>query len=220
MARRETAFPPFKIPAKRQRTAYQKIDTETKISEPAMPELNYKTSFTLSNMQDIISNRMLNDKIINAGQTLIKMRFPEAQGLQDVLLGSMLKFNVLTSEFVQVVHCGRFPHWITVSTIGAPADTVYVYDSLNEALPKDALPQICQIINCKSSYLKIVSKSIQVQTNGEDIGLFALASIVTLLNGENPSEINYDIKLMRKHFLTSVAKGYLDDFPTLNCSST
>lgn len=65
--------------------------------------------------------------------------------------------------------------------MGAPSGTVY--DSVNQPVAMDAIPQVCQIMNIQEPKLIIISKPMQERPNSVDCGLFALASIVTLLNG-------------------------------------
>ena len=59
-------------------------------------------------------NEWLTDKLMNAGQSLIKECY---RGLQSVSLGLTLAFEVQREEFVQVLHIAG-NHWVTVSTIG------------------------------------------------------------------------------------------------------
>ena len=46
----------------------------------------------------------LNDRIINAAQTLLKNQFPELSGFQDVGLGQVMNFTIEFGEFIQIVH--------------------------------------------------------------------------------------------------------------------
>ena len=57
---------------------------------------------------------MLNDKHINAGQKLIKLRFPSILGLQNTLL-QQKEIIPLLSNALQVVYLPG--HWIAVSTV-------------------------------------------------------------------------------------------------------
>ena len=78
------------------------------------------------------STGWLDDVIINAAQDLLKEQF-EISGFQNTTLGCNLSFDILRSEFVQILHNGK-NHWLTTSTVGLPAATVNVYDSLNQSL--------------------------------------------------------------------------------------
>lgn len=70
----------------------------------------------------------------------------------------------------------------------------------------DAIPHLCQIMIIQEPKLIIISKPMQELPNSVDCGLFVLGSIVTLLNGENPSDKIYDVSLMHKHFALCLKK--------------
>ena len=73
---------------------------------------------TMSDKRSLESaNGWLSGNIINAGQQLLKKKFPGIAGLQSVVLGKTLAFDVCPNAFVQVLH-ERDNHWITVSTKG------------------------------------------------------------------------------------------------------
>ena len=81
----------------------------------------------------LLSNAWLDDKLVNAGQTLLKARFPNIHGFQDVSLGQTLAFNIVKEGFVQVLHTGR-GHWVTVSTIGCSTAEVTACHLLSAVL--------------------------------------------------------------------------------------
>jgi hypothetical protein len=70
--------------------------------------------------------RMLNDRIINGAQKLIKKKLALIGGFQDPLL-SYLSFDRCTSEGIQVHNTGKI-HCLASSSIGG--HPVSVYDSL------------------------------------------------------------------------------------------
>ena len=63
-----------------------------------------------------VRNAWLNAHLIIAGQRLLKLRFPNVGGLQDVTKQDTLSFEKETGEFVQILHCNK-NHWICVSNI-------------------------------------------------------------------------------------------------------
>ena len=89
---------------------------------------------------------MLNDRIINGAQKLIKKKFAQIGGLQDPLL-SQLSFDRCTSEGIQIHNTGKI-HWITSSSIGGQPITVYdsLYDDLTESSEK-------QLAQCYHNYI-------------------------------------------------------------------
>ena len=89
----------------------------------------------------LLNGDWLNDKLINAGQMLIKESYPQVYGFKDASLGQTLGFDVLTEEFVQVLHTGR-GHWVTISTIGCSIAEVDIFDSMPPAISSSLQNQI------------------------------------------------------------------------------
>ena len=96
----------------------------------------------------------LNDKLINAGQHLIKQKYSHISSLQEVSLGLTLSFNVAQTEFVQVLHNGS-GHWVTVSTIGSSCTStstkVDVFDSMPPSVSASLQNQVASLLNTKRS---------------------------------------------------------------------
>jgi hypothetical protein len=92
---------------------------------------------------------MLNDRIINGAQKLIKKKLALIGGFQDPLL-SYLSFDRCTSEGIQVHNTGNI-HWLASSSIGGHPVSVYngLYD-LTESTDKQ-LAQ-CYYNTLKASY--------------------------------------------------------------------
>jgi hypothetical protein len=79
--------------------------------------------------------RMLNDRIINGSQKLIKKKLALVGGFQDPLV-SYLSFDRCTSEGIEIHNNGKI-HWLASSSIGG--HPVSFYDSLyvlNESTDK------------------------------------------------------------------------------------
>ena len=64
---------------------FRKDADNNSIDEKPQCALNY------SDLKDTSENRMLNDKIVNAVQKMLKKQFAEANGLQDPVQGQGLK---------------------------------------------------------------------------------------------------------------------------------
>ena len=93
----------------------------------------------------LTSGDWLSDKLVNAAQNLILQVHPHVCGFQNTNLGLTLAFNIMTSEFVQVLHngCG---HWVAISTIGCKLGEVNIYDSMRSALTESLKRQIPAIL--------------------------------------------------------------------------
>lgn len=77
----------------------------------------------------LANNKWLSDKHIHAAQKLLKKKFPHIGGLQPPILSQTGQWQVMSSEGIQILHCRN--HWICVSTIGCPENTINLYDSMN-----------------------------------------------------------------------------------------
>ena len=126
-----------------------------------------------SDRTDLLEKRMLNDRIINGAQKLIKKKFALIGGLQDPLL-SQLSFDRCTSEGIQI-HNTRKIHWITSSSIGG--QPIIVYDSLYDDLTESSEKQLAQCYhNCinQAGQLNVEMASFKKQKRYTDCGLLLL----------------------------------------------
>ena len=103
-------------------------------------------------------------------------------------------------------------HWITVSTIGAPADTVRIYDSNLEKPTNTTLDCIAKYHKCENNNLTYEVMQVQKQPNGFDCGPFAIAFATSLLSGADPSSMTYQNP--RNHLRECFRLGYITDFPS------
>ena len=122
----------------------------------------------------------LDDKLINAAQLMLKERqHPLIGGFQLPVLGDSLAMIPPDNEFVQVIlSCGD--HWIAVSTVGCKPSTLKVCD-------KRSLKLVADLMQTKSLTVEFVD--VQKQKGGSDCGLFALAFIASICNGQDPTKL-------------------------------
>ena len=91
-------------------------------------------------------NEWLTDKLMDAGQLLIKECYHQVRGLQSVSLGLTLAFEVQREEFVQVLHIAG-NHWVTVSTIGYHSSgEVDVFDCMSATISSGLKNQIAALL--------------------------------------------------------------------------
>lgn len=157
----------------------------------------------------------LSDSVINVAQFLVGRKFPGISGFQDVLCAQGLRFSKIYGTFVQVLHTRNPNHWVTVTNAGAPKDTIYLYDSLDQDIQPDAVRQICNMLKSKSAAVIIESKPAQNQGNTLDCGLFAIANVYYTASGKEPSSLTLNQKALRGHLLKCIRTGAMDDFPLL-----
>lgn len=71
----------------------------------------------------------LNDHLINAGLALLKAKFPDTIGLQDVGKAQTCSFAKDEGEFVQIINCFD-NHWVCITNKYCKQNEVKVYDSM------------------------------------------------------------------------------------------
>lgn len=104
------------------------------------------------------------DSIVNAAQHLLRQHFPQLPGLQDVLLGQTMAFNVMAGEFLQILHTSE-DHWLTISTIGEQHSKIkdHVYDSMFNSIPTPAKTQIASLLCSTDDVIEIHLMEVQMQ---------------------------------------------------------
>ena len=137
----------------------------------------------------------LNDRLINAGQILLKERFPDIGGLQNVDLARTLCFTQNEPSFVQILNTYD-SHWVCVTSIGCKANMVKVYDSMRTGDVCISTKEcIATLLNCRAS-----------------CGLFALAYAYSLCEGLDPSQLVYESQKFRSHFSYCIKKNEMTKF--------
>ena len=103
----------------------------------------------------------LNDRIINAAQTLLKNQFPELSGFQDVALGQVMNFTIEFGEFIQIVH--SLNHWVTISTLMQDLN-ISLYDSLySGGIPRLLQAQIACLMSTEHDDINVNVVDVQSQ---------------------------------------------------------
>ena len=115
----------------------------------------------VEDIHDIESGKWLSDNHMRAAQQLLKKQFPNRSGFK---LGELM-----IPGQVQLLHDGSF-HWICVSTIDCPPDTIKVYDSLEFPITAYLIKQLAALINPKSTHLTILVMKTQKQKGSSVCG--------------------------------------------------
>ena len=148
---------------------------------------------------------------------MMEKQFPEANGLQDPILGQTLSFKVQKNKpFVQVLH-GKL-HWIAISTYGCNEGEVCYTDSLFKGrIANHTKQQIYAILNCDLKHVKIKVLPVQQQSNGVDCGVFASAFCFHILSEKaNPVGISFNESNFRHHLLHCLTASLISPFPKSN----
>ena len=110
----------------------------------------------------LIDSQWLSDSLIHAAQLLIK-RDKDLLGvgsLQNPLYGAQERFEVMTGEFVQILHSGG-NRWIAISTVGTD-NAVWMYDSLYTCLPLSTKKLIVSLLHCQEKSFTLEYANVQV----------------------------------------------------------
>ena len=166
----------------------------------------------------VIGERMLNDTHINAAHKLIKRQHPLMGGCQSTQLIKNKSFQLVHGEGVQVLHCGEFMHWVAIARQSTNV-AVQIFDSLFISLNKNltgavkiGVAQSFREVGAES--VQFAYKSVQQQSGGTACGLFAIAFMISLVNGTDPTKMQYDQKAMRQHYINCLLRNHLSEFPT------
>lgn len=173
----------------------------------------YGVNLTRNDMTRLDPGGWLNTNLINAGQALLRKRFPKVCGLQDVILSRTLTFQQQgDNEFVQILNCAN-QHWVCVSTIGCKPKLVKVYDSMRVGdLPASTEESIAAMLNCRTRNIYLVYPDVQQQTDGSSCGLFSLAFAHTLCEGNDPAITMYSQDTLRSHLLACLQAKKITPF--------
>ena len=117
---------------------------------------------------------------------LVKRLVVGSQSLQIVLRGGGGGGEGgVKGRFVQIMLVNR-NHWITVSNLQCPGNTIYIYDSMFSTVDNRTKEKICSIWRPAASYVHYRMVNIQLQTNSYDCGLFAIAVATELAYNRDP----------------------------------
>ena len=149
--------------------------------------------------------------IIQEAQVLLQEVNPLIEGLQRPTLGPVRNFDVVTGEFIQILHSGS-DHWVCISSIGCLPGTVHLYDSyFHEVISQEIEDQTNDLLGGSLVALDFVP--VQQQSNHSDCGVFAIAFAASLAFGTDPSHVTFDVPRMRSHLADCLKNGKMSTFP-------
>ena len=156
----------------------------------------------------------MNSSIVSETQTLLKKMAPQLGGFQETCLGVSCGYTIETNDLVQVLHNGS-DHWLTISTIGARQDELFIFDSLYCSVSQSVKNQIAAILATTSKRIQLNFVSVQKKSGGCDCGLFTLAFATTLVSGHNPGALCIRPKKDAKTSVYSVKCSYYSNFQNI-----
>lgn len=96
------------------------------------------------------------------------------------------------SSFVQISYLQKLKHWVTVTNFAAPRETVFLYDFMAQAIPEELVLQLANIMSLSGNHMNVHVKAAQLQGNGYDCGIFAIANAFTIASGSGPCLVNFE----------------------------
>lgn len=153
--------------------------------------------------------------IIQEAQVLLQKVNPGIAGFQRPTLGPVRNFEIVTSEFIQILHVGN-SHWVCVSSIGCNPGDVKLFDSLFRNIVLSEVEDQVKCLVGEEYFKQINPVSVQQQNNGSDCGIFAIAFATCLAYGSAPEMTHFDTKQMRRHLLECLKSESMEIFPTLD----
>lgn len=153
-------------------------------------------------------------------QALLADDFPNIGSLQSTCIYAVESCtNAInrSESFIQILNVGGC-HWVTVSNIRCPVDTLNVYDSMDFKLNipdrEKFLDQLSAMMKTPNSSFTVVRPQIQKQVGGSDCGLFAVAIATSLCFGDEPQGHFYYQYKMRDHLTSCYLTGKMGQFPS------
>ena len=189
-------------------------DDVTFIQTLCTPTEKYKSMMTLGDNEfNLISSPTgwLDCAIIHEAQILLANK--NINGFQRPTLGPVGQFDILTSDFVHILHVNN-NHCVCVSSINCAPGYVNLMDSLsNPVLSQEIVDLVKNLLG--PSYKGIKQLPVQQQLNTSDCGVFAIAFATCLVYGLNPSQVRFNILMMRPHLLNCFKAHAMRLFPTI-----
>ena len=156
-------------------------------------------------------NGWLDCVVIHEAHILLRQINNNITGFQRPTLGAVRQFDVMTGDFIQILHVNN-NHWVCMTSIDCPNGYVIVLDSMISQVSKE-LQELAK--NLVGPTFKGVRKvRVQQQHNGSDCGVFAIAFSTCLVYGQNPVSVTFDSPRMRAHLLRCLKSGTMELFPT------
>ena len=112
----------------------------------------------------------------------------------------------LIKPTVFVLHA--FNHWLTLTNVNPNAEgTWLIYDSLNDINYIQHLTLTLRKLSPDQNTFNVQTVNAVKQKDYTDCGLFAIAYLVAIIHGKDPSKLCFDQNYMRHHFNLSLVSG-------------
>ncbi|XP_069140966.1 LOW QUALITY PROTEIN: protein mono-ADP-ribosyltransferase PARP14-like [Argopecten irradians] len=168
---------------------------------------------------NILSPRYrLEDTEIDKAMRIIKKQCPYIGGLQDASVVALASVQNISDkfqgDFIQICHTGH-NHWVTITNLQCQRSKghVKVYDSFYRNPTSRLILDLTSLIKPKPLSFTLELPMYQKQNFKGDCGLFAIAAMVSLANGNDPSDIVWNCSKMRGHLVECISLDKFTEFP-------
>lgn len=158
------------------------------------------------------------DLHINAAQKILKIQFPEINGLESTLYQMKEKYLTedSTKNKIQIIHCAERNHWIVATNVGCEGKdllVVKVYDSIFHSVDTETRKVIINSFQTSDAKIDIRVIGSQKQKGDHDCGLFAIGHATSIAFGHKPEKQIYKQERMRAHLVNCFHKQTFSLFP-------
>ena len=111
-------------------------------------------SLTLKDRWILQHDKKLTDKHINSVQRILKLKFPNINGLRLTVLQNKTHKQSI-SNAIQIFHVNE-DHWVCATTIGTAGKEVLVYDSWYTKWDKSIISMFTTQFRCNTHSIKVL----------------------------------------------------------------
>jgi hypothetical protein len=161
-------------------------------------------------------SQCLNDRMINAAQQLLSLKYPTLSGLYDTVAVAACEVRLDTNakcNTVQIVHDPVKKHWFCVTDKHCAEGQLSIYCSLQMTPSTQSIATISKLYHMQVPTLTINVMNVIKQNGAIDCGLFSIAYAEMLANDRDPCNFVFDQLLMRKHLVKCLEAKRILSFP-------
>ena len=123
-------------------------------------------------------------------------------GFQNVCLARALSFAQQRGPFIQILNVDD-SLWVCATNNNCEVNSLKIFDSRRVGEVSLQTKEIlATLLHCDKRTISILLPCVQQQIDNDSCGLFALAFAYSLCEGIKPSEVAYQFKEFRQHFLS------------------
>ena len=160
----------------------------------------HRLHLTKADEDALVNGQWLSANHINAAHLLLRLKYPQQNGLQDTsYLRDKKTWPSHPSNFIQII-CVSDCHWACLSNVFCDQGCVDLYDSLHTIPIEEGsiVQQACTILKSqKLTSITVNVVNVQHQVGFDDCGLYAIVMAIDLCEGRDPFRCEYDQSSMR-----------------------